>query len=144
MSLKNSFLETCVLSFVQFKHLPLYLEWAPQNVFTQDRKHNHQTCTQQEVRLQLQIFADGRREKRRRKRCLMCVQEEEAREIQAEAEDLANSDHNEDEIPEPDTVLFVKNLNFESTEDALREVCCISLKYSSLLCSPIFFSLQTM
>lgn len=42
-------------------------------------------------------------------------------EIVNEKEDKKESD-NEDEEPEADTTLFVKNLNFETTDETLKKV----------------------
>lgn len=67
------------LAYSRFKHVPLYLEWAPTGVFTGKK------------------VDEGKQPK---------DQEEE---------------EEEEEPPEPDTTLFVKNLNFATNEQALRQ-----------------------
>ncbi|CAB0018109.1 unnamed protein product, partial [Nesidiocoris tenuis] len=77
------------LAYSKFKHLPLYLEWAPQ-------------CTFEELKTETAEVGKG----------------EEAKE-EIDRKPLAP----EDDIEiEEDTALFVKNLNFETTDDDLKKV----------------------
>ena len=46
----------------------------------------------------------------------MEIEEDEKKEVMEEEEE-------EEEDVEPDSVLFVKNLNFDTTEEALNKVC---------------------
>ncbi|XP_056002350.1 probable RNA-binding protein 19 isoform X2 [Ostrea edulis] len=82
------------LAYTKFQHVPLYLEWAPMEVFrssvvkeTDDSdKHKDSELPEKE-----------------------------------NDEDGSSSDEEDDETPEPDSTLFVKNLNFTTTEEGLRE-----------------------
>jgi multiple RNA-binding domain-containing protein 1 len=49
----------------------------------------------------------------------------------AETDDSSGDSSVEDEPPEPDTTLFVKNLNFSTNEEDIREVSigCIMLQH---------------
>lgn len=51
------------------------------------------------------------------------VKSEEA--VNEVADKTQPEDEDDSEEPEPDTTLFVKNLNFKTTDDILRKVCCI-------------------
>ncbi|XP_076364328.1 putative RNA-binding protein 19 [Tachypleus tridentatus] len=88
------------LAYSKFHHVPLYLEWAPVNTFSMP------AVTKQ-------------------------TKEEELTEEQPEDENKKNHENefsvnleelaDEVEEPDPDTSLFVKNLNFDTTEKALTE-----------------------
>ena len=89
------------LAYSKFKNLPLYLEWAPANVFNT-------------VKGDVQVQAEPTATK---------TEETPAKEqtyTQEEKPILPVIDENW--IPEPDTTLFVKNLNFSTTEPALKKV----------------------
>uniref|UniRef100_A0A2R5LLW1 Putative rna-binding protein n=1 Tax=Ornithodoros turicata TaxID=34597 RepID=A0A2R5LLW1_9ACAR len=85
------------LAYSKFKDSPLYLEWAPTNVFSKPALHvdkSEEDDTEKDV----------------------AVKESE------EGENQDGESGNEAELPpaEPDSTLFVKNLNFATTEDSLR------------------------
>ncbi|KAM7311817.1 putative RNA binding motif protein [Ixodes scapularis] len=84
------------LAYSKFKHVPLYLEWAPVGVF-KEKTVPKPTLKEEPTK----ASEDGEKEAEKAER-----QEEE---------------EEEEEPPEPDTTLFVKNLNFSTTEEALRE-----------------------
>lgn len=70
------------LAYSKFKHLPLYLEWAPDKVFTDvPQKINEETYSNS---------------------------------INKETEDDIDE-------PEPDTTLFIKNINFNTTEEHITK-----------------------
>lgn len=76
------------LAYTNFKHYPLYLEWAPADVFdTSPSNDNTEITNNLESKLN--------------------------------ASDTFNEE--EEELPEDNTTLFVKNLNFETTEDDFRK-----------------------
>lgn len=75
------------LAYSRFKHLPLYLEWAPEDTF---------------------LSADEQKEKKMNANADLKVSPKENQEDDVE--------------PEPETTLFIKNLNFETNEDAIRQV----------------------
>ncbi|XP_075977472.1 putative RNA-binding protein 19 [Anticarsia gemmatalis] len=95
------------LAYSQFKSAPLYLEWAPENVFLKsapiiesiDNVIENEEITPQEERL------PKTKE----------TQKPEESKIVTEDDDIADL-----EEPENDTTLFVKNLNFRTTEDSLK------------------------
>nr|CAD7574502.1 unnamed protein product [Timema californicum] len=93
---KNAFTK---LAYSKFKHLPLYLEWAPSETFT----------------------APFSKEKPLKKEVSKLNEQPAAGEkaAETEADDEATDD---DEDPEPDTTLFIKNLNFETREDSVKEL----------------------
>lgn len=107
------------LAYTRFKNLPLYLEWAPENSFTS---------------------APSKRTKVSDKTSELTTksgEEVERRLVDPEKisnEEVKKSEVVDDEEPEPDTTLFVKNLNFSTTEDALREhfTKCGSLHYAMI------------
>ncbi|KAJ8972871.1 hypothetical protein NQ317_013613 [Molorchus minor] len=80
------------LAYSKFKNVPLYLEWAPENSLD-PTKIKPKPDIKENI-------------------------EEEQKEIQDDTKEEENED---DEDPEADTTLFVKNLNFKTTDDALRK-----------------------
>jgi multiple RNA-binding domain-containing protein 1 len=85
------------LAYSKFKNVPLYLEWAPENSLAERKIASVENKSEKEV---------------------------ENDEIKTE-ESNNNSDDDEEKIvedPEPDTTLFVKNLNFQTIDDDLKKV----------------------
>lgn len=109
------------LAYTKFKHLPLYLEWAPDDslaplppdsAIKKEEKSKTGSKNKNEINGQEEKTTNGKTEK---------VEEKE------------ESEEEEDE-PEPDTTLFVKNLNFTTTDEQLKKVkyckkCISALKY---------------
>lgn len=95
------------LAYSKFKHLPLYLEWAPDDSFTsaplksgKGKKDMADEKAQNNTKENLTVKAEG-----------------------GNKDEAQESDDEEDEDePEPDTTLFVKNLNFLTTEEQLKRV----------------------
>ncbi|CAH1372547.1 unnamed protein product [Tenebrio molitor] len=84
------------LAYSKFKNVPLYLEWAPENSLAERKIASVENKSEKEV---------------------------ENDEIKTE-ESNNNSDDDEEKIvedPEPDTTLFVKNLNFQTIDDDLKK-----------------------
>lgn len=83
------------LAYTKFKNAPLYLEWAPDNSVTEKTQ---------------------------------IAKEQMSEEVEKRDDDkVINAKHEilEEEIveePEPDTTIFVKNLNFQTTDNELRKV----------------------
>ncbi|XP_059480054.1 probable RNA-binding protein 19 [Neocloeon triangulifer] len=92
------------LAYTKFKHLPLYLEWAPEETFS----------TQYVKKLSKKKVSDGKLDKE-------SSSEEISGKQEAKNEDKDESDNDESIEPENDTTLFIKNLNFSTTEDRLKE-----------------------
>ncbi|XP_063225906.1 probable RNA-binding protein 19 [Bacillus rossius redtenbacheri] len=97
------------LAYTRFKHLPLYLEWAPSNTFTTSAADWKQT--------KAKVCADFQETVGNNVPGSIPVKEERVPTIPA---DSPSSDEENDE-PEPNSTLFVKNLNFSTTEQAIRE-----------------------
>lgn len=97
------------LAYSKFQHLPLYLEWAPMEVFkvpasvqpVKEEEKQWETDTQSK---QAKNMETGKDEKLKQK-------EEEDSEEEEE----------EEEVSEAGATLFVKNLNFDSREDDLEK-----------------------
>lgn len=97
------------LAYSQFKSAPLYLEWAPENVFVKSS-----------------LKADSNDDKSNEPNISLENQEsDENTEIKSseidETKNIINVTEETDlGEPENDTTLFVKNINFKTTEDSLR------------------------
>lgn len=91
------------LAYTKFKNLPLYLEWAPDNCLTskinQTNEANNNT------------IAEAKN-----------VPEEKTNETKVEIKEKDDTESDEEETPEADTTIFVKNLNFITTDADLYKV----------------------
>ncbi len=85
------------LAYRKFKNVPLYLEWAPVDVFDESQ----------------QIVEDAKAEFGA---AIEAAKVEEEKQAEEEAED------DDGELPEPESTLFVKNLNFSTVEADLIKV----------------------
>lgn len=88
------------LAYSKFKHAPLFLEWAPENVFRNENDQDEKEMTESkeaDSSPQNEI-ADGKEGKK----------EERQEEL-------------DDSLPEGNTTLFIKNLSHETTEETLRD-----------------------
>lgn len=88
------------LAYKKYKHLPLYLEWAPDNSFTTPAPKN--TIKSSKTTVDSEEIKDEVKTKSKEN------------EINVRKE-------KDDEPPEPDTTLFVKNINFSTTEEQLKD-----------------------
>lgn len=98
----------CALAYRRYKYLPLYLEWAPDNSFTTPAPKNAIKSNK--------TAKDVDSEKVNK------VKTKDSKE-----NEINNRKEKDDEPPEPDTTLFVKNINFSTTEEQLKEVSNHSL-----------------
>nr|BAN20693.1 RNA binding motif protein [Riptortus pedestris] len=93
------------LAYTKFKHLPLYLEWAPNNTF----KANTESKAEEEGN-----NVDGTQ-----------VEDIQSNGAESKSDGISKSpprvESDEEIEPEPNTTLFVKNLNFETNEKSLKE-----------------------
>ncbi|GLH00023.1 Heterogeneous nuclear ribonucleoprotein 87F [Gryllus bimaculatus] len=102
------------LAYKKFKHIPLFLEWAPSNTFStafageKTPKGYEAPSNGEDNKISNNVHYDQQEQKVDKKDNSQKEEEEEEEE-------------EEDEEPEPDTTLFVKNLNFETREDAIKE-----------------------
>ncbi|XP_068633002.1 probable RNA-binding protein 19 [Battus philenor] len=99
------------LAYSQYKTAPLYLEWAPENVFAKsiDTKESKDVNNKQNLEKQ-DITNTEKIEK------LDTINTEKI-----EKQGLEDSTEADTDIPENDSTLFIKNLNFTTTEDNLKE-----------------------
>ncbi|CAG9827411.1 unnamed protein product [Diabrotica balteata] len=106
------------LAYTKFKNMPLYLEWAPENSLKESSKDNTEKI----------VKTDDNKI-------------EPEKEINSEQNNEENTNENnveeaeeEEEEPEPDTTLFVKNLNFKTTDEGLRKhfVSCGKIHYANV------------
>ncbi|XP_020299872.1 probable RNA-binding protein 19 [Pseudomyrmex gracilis] len=96
------------LAYKKFKHLPLYLEWAPDNSFT--------TSAPKTDRVKKKTSAEKSAKTKE------VTMEESTKENKNEKINNENARKNKNEEPsEPDTTLFVKNINFATTEEELKD-----------------------
>ncbi|KAK3865844.1 hypothetical protein Pcinc_028586 [Petrolisthes cinctipes] len=106
------------LAYSRFKDLPLYLEWAPLAVFTSQptKPTTHNTHKEEE--------GEEGKEKGEEE-----GKEEKKEEVEGEAKENTTEIKKEDdenkppELPAPEfnTTIYVKNLNFNTTEEVLRK-----------------------
>ncbi|CAG4987162.1 unnamed protein product [Parnassius apollo] len=95
------------LAYSQFKAGPLYLEWAPENVFvktveTKETARNETDKLENESKQEQEIRTKKHSEG------------EDTNLVEEEIEETTD-------VPENDSTIFVKNLNFKTTEDSLKE-----------------------
>ncbi|XP_077290382.1 putative RNA-binding protein 19 [Arctopsyche grandis] len=88
------------LAYSKFKHLPLYLEWSPDNVFSKPAETKSEKLPDN-----------------KETRDAMDVEIGDKNQIEV----TKNEDEDEEEVPEPETTLFVKGLNFETGDETLRK-----------------------
>ncbi|XP_078046896.1 putative RNA-binding protein 19 [Augochlora pura] len=94
------------LAYTKYKHLPLYLEWAPENSFS--------TAAQKST---TDLVKDN---KEKPKDALEIPQKKEDQLKEDASENNKVEESEDEEEPEPDTTLFVKNLNFSTTDEILK------------------------
>uniref|UniRef100_A0A8C5SLD5 RNA binding motif protein 19 n=1 Tax=Laticauda laticaudata TaxID=8630 RepID=A0A8C5SLD5_LATLA len=90
------------LAYSKFQHIPLYLEWAPMGVFSGPETKMLEVEEQKESEEQTQKGIFGKSD------ALKEMKEEEEEE--------------EEEESLPGCTIFIKNLNFSTSEDTLKEV----------------------
>ncbi|XP_051176560.1 probable RNA-binding protein 19 [Leptopilina boulardi] len=95
------------LAYTKFKSLPLYLEWAPDNSFANDLQKKESSSSKK-----IQENKSNENEKK-------TVKNETEIKEEVKKTDDDDDDDDEDE-PEPDTTLFVKNLNFSTTDEDMK------------------------
>ncbi|KAG7197053.1 hypothetical protein KM043_017582 [Ampulex compressa] len=97
------------LAYTKYKHLPLYLEWAPDNSFTSPTEVSNQHNR------------DNSEKKGKTQEKIKEEQEQSINKSNIKYESVKDKEESEDEDePELDTTLFVKNLNFSTTADQLK------------------------
>ncbi|KAK3574803.1 hypothetical protein QTP86_018394 [Hemibagrus guttatus] len=96
------------LAYSKFQHVPLYLEWAPVAVFSTPPKQ-HKAAEHEDINKNADQPTDKKEE-----------EDEE--------------DDEEEEESQPGSTLFIKNLNYSTTEESLKETFskCGALKMCSI------------
>lgn len=90
------------LAYKKYKHLPLYLEWAPDNSFVRPVSETDMKASNAKEEKKSTDAAEVKTEKSK-----------ENKNVQTKEND---------EPPEPGTTLFVKNINFSTREEQLKDV----------------------
>ncbi|XP_014209588.1 probable RNA-binding protein 19 [Copidosoma floridanum] len=113
------------LAYSKFKSLPLYLEWAPADSFSSSPPAVSTSTSSEKTE--------------NTKTPQNTTQENNTKDVESTKDDKTEakedeSDEEDDEEPEPDTTLFVKNLNFSTTEEQLKKHFekCGRLHYSTV------------
>lgn len=96
------------LAYSKFKTVPLYLEWAPENALKGGTKSDAVTQAGEEV----EITAEDLDKVPEKKKIAVEVKEEEEEELK---EEVDNSP------AEPDTTIFLRNLNYTTVERTVTE-----------------------
>ncbi|XP_014367177.2 probable RNA-binding protein 19 [Papilio machaon] len=103
------------LAYSQFKAAPLYLEWAPENVFVK-------TIDTKEIEGKQERDSSKEKESNIEKVSKAEKLEEVSKPEKVEEEKLTEEKMEEEtETPENDSTIFIKNLNFKTSENNLRE-----------------------
>lgn len=100
------------LAYINFKHVPLYLEWAPNDVFREKELNSEQIEKEIEELKELE------------KNSGKATNNSETKEEPSETAVEKPSDGSQNKLelePEEDTTLFVKNLNFNTTDEDFGE-----------------------
>lgn len=113
------------LAYTKYQHLPLYLEWAPDNTFTipsPSARKNKAIETEASERKEIKEQVDKQPEE-----FLGNVNGTN----KTKKEEIEDDDEDE---PEPDTTLFVKNINFATTNEQLKTYFgkCGALHYATI------------
>ncbi|XP_052857590.1 probable RNA-binding protein 19 [Drosophila gunungcola] len=95
------------LAYSKFKNAPLYLEWAPEQVFTT-------TLSGEPVIPKTEPKPEPKDEPKHKEKLEEVKMEEKAQEENPRAEDA-------DDEPEPNTTLFLRNLNFKTVQETVEK-----------------------
>ncbi|KAM3965303.1 putative RNA-binding protein 19 [Aphomia sociella] len=110
------------LAYSQFKTAPLYLEWAPENIFVKPVEKSELNATLEdkhtlEENISVDVASNKTESKSQEKVKRGHSEESKPEKVEDKSKTLIVEDTIE---PEPNSTLFVKNLNFKTTEDHLR------------------------
>ncbi|GFS21777.1 multiple RNA-binding domain-containing protein 1 [Elysia marginata] len=107
------------LNFSKFRSIPLYLEWAPMGVFikpAQAKQTSDSTSEPKGVKEELKKEEEGASDVETEEKS-----GEEKNETDVKEEHNSDEDEEAEEEPEDNTTIFVKNLNFDTTNENLTK-----------------------
>ncbi|RCN52420.1 putative bacteriochlorophyll 4-vinyl reductase [Ancylostoma caninum] len=124
------------LAYSRFRTQPLYLEWAPGDVFGEEKKADatehaeSENIQEPEPKAKKKTYEEKKAEKRKQKEEIDDVDVEEPQsssvdpKVEEEEENKPENaeDAEEDEALEPGATVFVKNLSFETTDENLAKL----------------------
>ena len=99
------------LAYRKFKSVPLYLEWAPEDVFDADPEEREKLKKEMEMDKAKETKKESQNKNENEKQL---KSNEDSKKVQEEEE--------EDEEYEENATLFVKNLNFDTKDEDLQKV----------------------
>jgi multiple RNA-binding domain-containing protein 1 len=107
------------LAYTKFKHLPLYLEWAPDDSFISpvaksSQENNTTDKLSQSKGMKSSEAANAK--------SMANTITDESKQNKTENNGQDEDDDEDEDEPEPDTTLFVKNISFNTTEEQLKKV----------------------
>lgn len=116
------------LAYSQFKHTPLYLEWAPENVFVKSVEEKTGETNTKNILEPVETSNDDTnanqvKDSKHNKESSLKIQEPSKEKVTA----VDTKESHDAEEPENDTTLFVKNVNFKTTEGSLRSVSSLTI-----------------
>jgi len=97
------------LAYSNYNGMPLYLEWAPIGVFKDKKEIGDVVASAVDSEESKALPADQ-------------IQLENSISAITDIDYGSSAELIEDAVPEPDTTIFVKNLNFNTKEEALKNV----------------------
>ncbi|KAK3800179.1 hypothetical protein RRG08_016286 [Elysia crispata] len=113
------------LNFSKFRSIPLYLEWAPMGVFVNPAQPSNKASSSREDTEEKGKEGGDAEDKEEEEEAEDEKQKEKAVEKNDEEVKMEENNNEEDEEseeePEDDTTIFVKNLNFDTTNENLAE-----------------------
>jgi multiple RNA-binding domain-containing protein 1 len=107
------------LAYKQFKGAPLFLEWAPIGVFKNKPKPTNEEISESEN----ETTNNSKSEENQKQTTQETEKEEiviEKEEKEEKEEKREEEEEEEEEIPERGCTLYIKNLNFITTEETLK------------------------
>ncbi|XP_054155032.1 probable RNA-binding protein 19 [Oppia nitens] len=111
------------LAYTNFKHFPLYLEWAPSNVFKDTNSTAAATSIDDEIK-ELMVL-EGRVKSGEEGEDTNDTNIKTTSTTTTTRQTMNTNDNNSDELldiePEEDTTIFVKNLNFDTMDEVFRD-----------------------
>lgn len=114
------------LAYSQFKSSPLYLEWAPENVFVKPAERAEADDNKSDEKAEIDNNEPSKHTLNKIESTKEVATSQKEETTQQQPQDTKDSVKEPEPLgdPENDTTLFVKNLNFITTEEDLKRVSC--------------------